>query len=147
MDSMSCAATGPRWQTGTEVKMWLTSSGFPRAAAVLLHSFFRKSSEKELDGRLLSRAMKGISAAAVWSVDSEKKEQERRGTEDHTAQWVNRQTASGLHFQSSVLRWRHQRLLSMETVHLNYRYLVIHRPRSALQITVLHYKDKIRKNG
>ncbi|KAG7235891.1 hypothetical protein INR49_002089, partial [Caranx melampygus] len=47
------------------------------AAAVLLHSFFRKSSEKELDGRLVCRSMKGISAAAVCSVDSETKEQKR----------------------------------------------------------------------
>lgn len=38
----------------------LTSSGFPRAAAVLEHSFFRKSSEKELAAKLLCKSMKGI---------------------------------------------------------------------------------------
>lgn len=40
--------------------MKLTSWGFPRAAAMLLHSFWTNSSEKELAGRLLCRSTKGI---------------------------------------------------------------------------------------
>lgn len=38
----------------------LTSSGFPKAAAVIEHSFFKKSSENLLAGKLLSKSMKGM---------------------------------------------------------------------------------------
>lgn len=40
----------------------LTSSGFPNAKAVVVHSLFRKSSGNLLAGKLVSKSMNGIIA-------------------------------------------------------------------------------------